>query len=780
MFGQHSIPWLHVFVELLLKSTLALSLALIITTFIRNKSSSMRHFVLAFFLIGLLFIPILTLFQFGWQTNLLPSRITAENLDPAVTNSKILHSRPHESVLHAQKIEEWIPALTKKSKAIGSSQSHSFPASSVPSASRIMNFFLIMIWAGGMLLLLLRICLGLFEASRMTKEGKQVDDPAWRILMDRFLSLIGLSRRIRLKSHKKVLVPLTWGLIKPVIMIPSDYKAWTEDQKSAALFHELSHIKRSDFLITLLVRFSLALFWFNPLSWFVFRRMKSEQEKACDELVLRAGIKPSIYAANLLLFRDAAGFRWTPSAALLSIFGRSSFSERLSAILKQKQILKEVTMKTKLVISVTVILAVAIIGTARPSSSAPEFIPGSMILSLDDTNPRSYPVDAEFNEEEQKTQSPAETKVNVQEEKEKQEKKSKKADKHITVITTKKGKKVPIEITVIEGDEKKKIKIEKSVTIKKGKNGKVILLDPEGDEIEVIEGKPIRLTIKEGDVEFVGDDKTIKIDKEGVVCWIAKGQEGEEDLEISILGDEKARKILKIGEADTHGWTIKKVEGVEGEDIHVICTDKLKAVGIAKDKDARIIIKPGEDDKHVYWVGEALKDEDEIVDRIKKIREALKKLEDEGTSVEEIMDLLNELEEKLEKHEKSYVKGHIFHKKPGTLTLAKKIDGKEFKKDLFISEGEKIHTVATIVDEEGKVDVIYSISTGGKSREVYEKTVERLKKELPAEFTLEPEFNEKSGVIIFKIKGIGGEDFSKDFIKKLTEIIKEEIKNGDN
>ena len=61
MSGQPGIPGFYAFVELLIKSTLALSFALLITSLLRKKSASLRHFVLAVFLIGLLIVPALRL-----------------------------------------------------------------------------------------------------------------------------------------------------------------------------------------------------------------------------------------------------------------------------------------------------------------------------------------------------------------------------------------------------------------------------------------------------------------------------------------------------------------------------------------------------------------------------------------------------------------------------------------------------------------------------------------------------------------------------------------------
>jgi len=64
--------------------------------------------------------------------------------------------------------------------------------------------------------------------------------------------------------------------------------------------------------------------------------MKKEQEKACDELVLKAGVKPSIYAANLLSIKKAGQIQWNPPAAVLGAVGKSQLNERLLAILKHQ------------------------------------------------------------------------------------------------------------------------------------------------------------------------------------------------------------------------------------------------------------------------------------------------------------------------------------------------------------------------------------------------------------------------------------------------------------
>jgi beta-lactamase regulating signal transducer with metallopeptidase domain len=64
--------------------------------------------------------------------------------------------------------------------------------------------------------------------------------------------------------------------------------------------HELAHVRRLDALSTLISRLACALHWYNPLVWLAAQRVRTLQERACDDAVLRAGAMPSEYAQFLL------------------------------------------------------------------------------------------------------------------------------------------------------------------------------------------------------------------------------------------------------------------------------------------------------------------------------------------------------------------------------------------------------------------------------------------------------------------------------------------------
>ncbi|MFC2168389.1 M56 family metallopeptidase, partial [Acidobacteriota bacterium] len=359
------IKGLNLICEFFIKSSTILATTFILVFLFRKKSASLRHFLVSASLISLLLFPFFSFFTTGWETGLIPTLQTEKSRDqlsqrsdqlsvPASLSEAVsIHSTDQQlSSLNLEKSRFFNSFLSKYSLSKG-----------------FIGISLMAIWAAGLLILLARIVIGLFGAFKLTRQGQKISASSWRKLLNHFLESISIKRKIGLFSHKNVNIPLTCGVIKPVVLLPSESKNWTQDQRSSALFHELSHIKRGDFLINILARCSLALYWFNPLSWFAFRMLKKEQEKACDELVLKAGVKPSTYAVNLLSIKNAGQFQWNPPTAALGAVGKSQLNERLIAILKQQLKPKEVNMKTKILLSSLIIMSITFIGLARPSQS---------------------------------------------------------------------------------------------------------------------------------------------------------------------------------------------------------------------------------------------------------------------------------------------------------------------------------------------------------------------------------------------------------------------------
>ncbi len=490
------IRWLPLFFEYFLKTTLILSLAILLARLLQKRTAAARHLTLALFFIGLLFLPILSTVTHGWETKLLPSWHKSNDLSISA-NIQLMPTQTEPFSLNSNRLApDSLKAVVESIKITGPNF-----LSPLSEKKDSIDHTALLLWAAGLVFLMFRLSLGLYGAFCLAREGEEIKESIWRRLLYRFLTAVSLKRRVSLLSHSEVLVPLTWGVFKPVIMMPAEAETWTEDQRSSALFHELSHVKRADFFVMLLARISLALFWFNPLSWVVFRMIKKEQEKACDELVLKTGIKPSTYAAHLLAFRRSLPIQWSPPTAVLGAMGKSQLDDRLTTILKQRFKLKETNMKTRITLGVLVILSIAFIGMARPSTPA-----------IDESV-----MDVPTQEQEQTKKKTKKTEEKAKEKVEKEE--------ATMTWTTKASEEDEVQITIVDKDGKeKKINILTSphLELKKDEEGNYAVIRSGKVHIDAAHLDEIRNVIKIEDGAVI----TIKTkDKDGAKVIELEGPE---------------------------------------------------------------------------------------------------------------------------------------------------------------------------------------------------------------------------------------------------------------
>lgn len=131
--------------------------------------------------------------------------------------------------------------------------------------------------------------------------------------------------------HPRVRGPVTWGLLRPVVLFPAAAATWPAEKRAAALAHERAHIQRKDWAIHVVVWAICALFWFNPMLWLARRRLSIEAEHAADDAVLKQGVRPSDYASLLVAMTQTG----TPKAALG--VANSPVGQRVHAVLQSRE-----------------------------------------------------------------------------------------------------------------------------------------------------------------------------------------------------------------------------------------------------------------------------------------------------------------------------------------------------------------------------------------------------------------------------------------------------------
>ena len=178
-----------------------------------------------------------------------------------------------------------------------------------------------------------------------------------------------LRRPLRLRLCAAIDAPLTYGLLRPVILLPAGFDLSDREALDCVLRHELAHVRRFDTLFKAALAVTTCLHWFNPLVWVMLALANRDLELACDEQALRAAARERRRAyARALLRLEEMRARPLP---LGSAFGKSGVEERIAAIVKRRPVSRAALALTLLLAALTL---AAFTAPAAPASapSAPE------------------------------------------------------------------------------------------------------------------------------------------------------------------------------------------------------------------------------------------------------------------------------------------------------------------------------------------------------------------------------------------------------------------------
>ncbi len=186
-------------------------------------------------------------------------------------------------------------------------------------------------WLLGVVLLMARLALGVFSARRMVRQGRPVNSLIQRE-SDEVAALLDMAR-IPVCVHEAADVPMTWGILRPGVILPPQAERWSPQRRRLVLVHEMAHIKRGDCLSQLAAHATCAVHWVNPLAWRAAMRLRTERELACDEVVVRTGARGSEYAKHLLDIAQQAGGGSPAHVVSLPMARPSQLEGRLLALL---------------------------------------------------------------------------------------------------------------------------------------------------------------------------------------------------------------------------------------------------------------------------------------------------------------------------------------------------------------------------------------------------------------------------------------------------------------
>lgn len=144
-----------------------------------------------------------------------------------------------------------------------------------------------------------------------------------------------LRRTVQIRQSDRVQAPLTYGILRPVILLPKTIDWADEAGLKAILTHEFTHVMRFDTLTKLALSAAVCVHWFNPLVWVMYGLANRDIELACDESVVWSlGVnEKSAYAMMLIRLEE----KKSGLAPLISGFAGNAVEERITAIMKIKK-----------------------------------------------------------------------------------------------------------------------------------------------------------------------------------------------------------------------------------------------------------------------------------------------------------------------------------------------------------------------------------------------------------------------------------------------------------
>lgn len=180
-----------------------------------------------------------------------------------------------------------------------------------------------------------------------------------------------LRRHIFVRQSDRIDAPLTYGVLKPVILLPKKTDFTDTGRLNYILLHEYVHICRFDTMVKLVMAIAFCIHWFNPFVWVMYLFFGRDMELACDESVVRRmGETDKAVYARLLIGMEAEKSGLMP---LCNGFSKNAIEERITAIMK----IKKISLWGLLAAVVIVVVVTVGLATSRavkvPYSEYPEY-----------------------------------------------------------------------------------------------------------------------------------------------------------------------------------------------------------------------------------------------------------------------------------------------------------------------------------------------------------------------------------------------------------------------
>lgn len=324
----------------LAKVTLILAIARLLLAALPRAAAATRHLIATSALVGVAAVPVLTLVIPAWNVVVdTPPVVRASSAPLPVSAPEARTTPAHTKTIGVADVEQPATRLGSAlnlAKATGVVKDKQYTA-----VTRAMNVTRAT-WKGLIvvaldlvaLLMLAQMIVGILGVWFVAKRAEEVTQDEALLELDYARDQLALGRDVRLLRSSRISVPVLWGFFKPVLLLPADVVTWPAERLRVVLLHELAHLKRFDGISLILTRIAACVFWYHPLAWSLERAGRNDCERACDDLVLGCGTKPSDYADHLLAIARSMPTFDPFRSVTLAMSRKSQLEGRLLSILQ--------------------------------------------------------------------------------------------------------------------------------------------------------------------------------------------------------------------------------------------------------------------------------------------------------------------------------------------------------------------------------------------------------------------------------------------------------------
>mgnify|MGYP000601080687 CR=1 FL=1 len=206
--------------------------------------------------------------------------------------------------------------------------------------------YIVLAWLLGFVLFLFHLLFGLYQLRRLKKQLKPLSN-YWQDRLERLSNKLNYSGKIVLGESRSIQSPITFGLIKPVILFPVGMvNQLSILEVEAIMAHELAHIIRKDYLINFLQTLLEGIYYFNPGVWIISSIIRNQREHCCDDMAIELTGNSVHYLKALVAIEESKSEN---KLALGFSNNKKPLLKRVQRILNQPQ--KNNNMKEKLIMT---------------------------------------------------------------------------------------------------------------------------------------------------------------------------------------------------------------------------------------------------------------------------------------------------------------------------------------------------------------------------------------------------------------------------------------------